>query len=444
MAKPPSILVLGPITPTTVSANQEVLEYDRLEPAVEKQRPYDGERWREFLTTEKNVLEEQRLARNLASTYLLETALESTVAVSAEQRQLWADRFTQQSAELYGAPDRDRAIQLGVAQAETLLEEARAANLDSSLISRFDSARNELGLQGMGEKSDTHPYRAAAEAVRNFFRGEYSEVLDRFGAGEQDAPLDANAMAERMEAGLDVLRTKDVAWNGWKVVRKQGSDKLSVAAANEEALVGQDRADMSVAEFIGTASHELLVHGLRAVNGAKIDPQLAKGLPDYLDAEEGVSGFVEYALTGKVPDKIVDRYVDIAIALGLTTGSPVPRATLTEFVSARHALRQALHPTQEESNFQKSVQAHVNRIYRGSRGDEYVGVFTKDIAYYVGFEKVGQYISKELETGKSTDQVIEFLLLGKFDPTNAEHVTFVKTALAASKNNALEKEQSIL
>ena len=58
--------------------------------------------------------------------------------------------------------------------------------------------------------------------------------------------------------------------------------------------------------------------------------------------------FNEYALTGKIPEKIADRYLDISITLGdFTDGKPVSRAKLTEFNIARAKLRNLMSPEGE-------------------------------------------------------------------------------------------------
>ncbi|HET6746638.1 MAG TPA: hypothetical protein VFH06_00850 [Candidatus Saccharimonadales bacterium] len=44
--------------------------------------------------------------------------------------------------------------------------------------------------------------------------------------------------------------------------------------------------------------------------------------------------------------------------------------------------------------------------------------------------EIGAYITEQLESGASVEALIEFLVLGKFDPTNPTHVQFVQEHVA--------------
>ena len=70
----------------------------------------------------------------------------------------------------------------------------------------------------------------------------------------------------------------------------------------------------------------------------------------------------------------------------------------------------------------KKITPHINRIYRGSEGDDIVGVFTKDIAYLDGLIKIMQYILDRINKGDNINDIMDYLLSGKFDPTNQVHV----------------------
>ena len=82
-----------------------------------------------------------------------------------------------------------------------------------------------------------------------------------------------------------------------------------------------------------------------------------------------------------------------------------------------------------ESDLVKEVYAHVNRIYRGSLGNEHVGVFTKDISYHKGFIEMARYIQAQVEDGKSVSDIMTFLLSGKFDPTNSKHIEYISSVM---------------
>jgi len=146
-------------------------------------------------------------------------------------------------------------------------------------------------------------------------------------------------------------------------------------------------------------------------------------VPGYIDAEEGFACFVEHALSGAAPRKMYDRYLDVALALGTIDGRPHTRQELYKLVYARNTIRwQAAGKIERASNIERESWAHVNRIFRGTLGNDAVGVFTKDIAYYQGYQKMTAFVIDELNAGISPDELWSLLTMGKFDPTDLLHI----------------------
>jgi hypothetical protein len=56
--------------------------------------------------------------------------------------------------------------------------------------------------------------------------------------------------------------------------------------------------------------------------------------------------------------------------------------------------------------------------------EDVVGVFTKDVSYYVGFEKVVTYIHRLLLSGQTIHSIMDYVLDGRFDPEEASHVRY--------------------
>lgn len=273
-----------------------------------------------------------------------------------------------------------------------------------------------------------------ARVLDEYLRVRYAPVFEAIAVDESIDVLSTTDVADVFERGIAVLADQhDTDWATWRVERNDEKSALSVAAGSEKVIVGMKRAAMQPHELIPLFAHEVLVHGLRGLNGAKRDKRLQTGLPGYLDAEEGLGVFVEYALSGDIPEKNIDRYTDIAYALGQIDGVQHTRAELLEraLVRAENRNAKATSPRSHD-DVVKAAYAHVNRIYRGSLGNEYIGVFTKDIAYHKGFLEVGSYIRDQLEAGKLIDDVMTYLLQGKFSPLVKEHVDYL---LAAAKNS---------
>jgi hypothetical protein len=395
----PNVIVLKPITPSVKSVDAETLEYANLLPAVEKHQKYESARMDKFWSAEQDSLEELEAGRQLAMQYLLmgSLALNQTARFS-DSAKVWSERYTQASGELYGFPEPELAKQL------------------------WEEREN-------GEKSGDRILEEAAEKLGNFLNDKYQSVFDALDLESSTDMIDPSGIADKFEAGLSVLAEEhDHAWSEWTVVRDVEKDSLSVNALGRKIIVGMRRVHEEPAKVKALFAHEVLVHGLRGLNGEKISKQLHGGLPGYLDAEEGLGVFTEYAISGEISEKNVDRYVDIAYALGQIDGQKHTRKELFDFVLERATIRNEQKSNKKSSEVLTSeAQTYVNRIYRGSQGNDNIGVFTKDISYHKGFVSMGRYISEQIADGKEIGEIMEFLTLGKFDPTNAQHVSYVES-----------------
>lgn len=390
----PKVLVLGPITPSTDSARSGKLEYTQLEPAVAKHTPHEYARMDKFWKAEDGSLAEHEAAQQLAMQYMLMGSLALTRTSDPET---WSKRYTQSTSEIYGLPEPDLAQALWLDQ------------------------------QSSSEAEIELPFKEAAEKMNVFLNERYASVFASLNIESSTDTISPDGIADRFEAALAVLADEhDADWSEWTVERKDEKDSLSVVAPSKKILVGMRRASVQSQQLKALFSHEVLVHGLRGVNGRKISKKLGTGLPGYLDAEEGLGVFVEYAISGKVSEKNVDRYVDIAYALGQINGKEHTRQELLDYAMQRAIYRNSQSEIKKSmEDIEKEVYAHVNRIYRGSLGNEHVGVYTKDISYHKGFIDMGRYVKDQIDEGKTIEEVFTFLSSGKFDPTNPQHLAYI-------------------
>lgn len=395
----PTIFELKAITPTPQSSRSEQLEYGNLLREVETQRPFETARMRDFWDAEPDSLEERKVAHALARQYMLMGSLALQRAGTAEAKATWSDRYTQATSEIYGTPEASMARKLWDGQ-----EHGEAISMGPEV-------------------------ELVAGQLKDYLERTYASVYEVLERDLPEAPLSAAEIADRFEAALALLASDyDEAWAEWSIDRNEEKDSLSISGAEKTIIVGMHRARMKPENLRGLFSHELLVHALRSVNGWKSSDELGKGLSGYLDLEEGLGTFVEYAINGEVSQKNVDRYVDISYALGQIDGVQHSRAELLEHAMRRANKRnEATGSKTDPEDIEKEVYAHVNRIYRGSLGDEHIGIYTKDMMYLKGFLDIAEYIASEVESGKSIDQVMEYVMLGKFDPTNQAHANYVAT-----------------
>lgn len=415
----PKVLELEPITPSTDSIKADQFSYDDLDLAVigeweiqedgSKQwkdgpasKKYEYPRMDTFWNAEDGSLEERYAARQLAAQYMLMGSLALQQAGTTESKQLWSERYTRATTDLYGVPETDFARRLWIEQQD-------------------------------GDGAE-RLFESAAERVGAYLDEKYAPVYEALNLDNAPEKIEPADIADRFEAALKVLIAEyDPTWEEWTIERNEKKDSLSVVGVEKKIIIGMNRASITPEQLKALFSHEVLVHALRPLNGQKISEELRVGLSGYLDTEEGLGVFVEYALSGTVPEKNVDRYVDIAYALGVIDGRQHTRQELID-----HAMTRARKRNEERGgdktpeSIEKEVYAHINRIYRGSLGNEYIGIYAKDIMYHRGFLEMGKFISQRLEDGETVDKLMEYLLQARFDPTNPQHVSYLNKAKRAA------------
>lgn len=423
----PAIGLLEAISPDPDRPDNEILTYPSLARAIKNKQPIEDVLVRTYYAAEDDPASQLAAALKLAEIELIETAAALQNAQTYERQCELSRQFTTASTNLFGQPDATAATYL----LEQLLTElcvlqtnysVDAEQLDFLLqtyddILRHSSAPHEYHVAFADDEAD----RAAA-AFGGFLKECYPHSLTVFD-GDPAQLIDAAGIVERFETALSQLQAhREDFWKEWRVLVTDDSC-LSVNPQTRRLVVGSHRASVELGELRGLFGHEVLVHALRAGNGQHLSHEFERGLPGYIDAEEGFACFIEHALSGVAPHKMYDRYLDVALALGTIDGRPHTRQELFKLVHARNVVRtQAAGKTERASNIERESWSHVNRIFRGTLGNDVVGVFTKDIAYYEGYQKMTSFVIDELALGTSPDELWSLLTLGKFDPTDTLHM----------------------
>lgn len=423
----PAIGLLEAISPDPDRPDNEILTYPSLARAIKDKKPLEEVLVRTYYAAEDESALQFAAAQKLAEYELIETAAALQNAQAPERQIALSQQFTTASIDLFGRPDATAATFL----LEQLLTELCVLqtnyDVDAQLLDfllqtyddilRHSDAPHEYTVQFNDDQAN-----AAATAFDAFLREKYPYSLSVFD-GDPNQLIDAAGIVERFEQALAQLQThRDEFWQQWRVMITDDSC-LSVNPVTKRLIVGAHRARVELGELRGLFGHEVLVHALRAGNGRYLSHEFERGLPGYIDAEEGFACFVEHALSGAVPRKMYDRYLDVALALGTIDGRPRTRQDLFRLVNARNLIRtQAAGKAERTSAIERESWTHVNRIFRGTLGNDVVGVFTKDIAYYEGYQKMTAFIIEELTAGAVPEELWSLLTLGKFDPTDALHV----------------------
>lgn len=415
-------VILDAITPAHDSIDAESLTYPNLRSVLKSQnlpsflKRSGGELLRKRLKFDRAAAQE-----DLSSTYLLNAAYRLQKARTMPEKLFWSTQFTTSSLALFGRPLSREVSSIAANEMAYFTRTVQEHDIDPDFATPVLDAYRSL----MSERAKPRPrlearYAMVLQKLHDFFTSEYEDCFKCFNTFEPDVLLTPQDLSICFESALSALKSRDAAWEGWKVIHNKGA-KLAVNVHRKRIIVGNRRAPMTIAEARGLLAHEILVHAQRAVQGEKYSPDLTIGLPDYLAAEEGLGVLVESAINGSVPLKVKDRYIDVALALGAWRRRPLLRNEMYVFCYTRAVLRTiGNNEAVDLDQLEKVTWEHVNRIYRGGLGNKYLAVFTKDVAYYQGFIKMANYLQKAAKRGRLTDS-LAYVYSGKFDPTNRNH-----------------------
>ncbi len=419
--------VFKALTPQVDS--DEFYSYTHLQPTVEIHRPYESSRYSQIWQLEEGSFEEFLKAEELALQYFMMTAEKMQAINDENQLEILSNRYTEASIELYGAPKK--------AVAEAILNQLLGelgdlrtySNVDEALVN-FTAEQLPQPFETESQKRSELEHGAHIELLGKAVEDKYDDLFERIGFTEYDPDkiYQINEIVAVFEQCLEALKLSDEAWNEWEVIKDEDSAILSVNSPKKQIVVGMLRSPIAAQELKGLFAHEVLVHATRSVNGGKHDELLGSGLPDGAKAEEGTGVFIEYVVSGILPQKIIDRYLDIALAMGTIDGKKRTRAEIYTISMARSIVREQSGSSKAVNieAIHKKVTTQVNRIFRGSRGDNHVAVFTKDIIYYQGFIEISQWVQDQIKAGVDPGDILDYLQAGKFDPTNEKHVAYFK------------------
>ena len=354
----------------------------------------------------------------LSDEYLLICALKLQQASSDHERHAWSIRYTLASVHSFGRPQNSEVARLAIQELKRFQTEVIQSNYDQSKITTLLDHYSQIANFSGQVKSD-RDCKPTLKLVNKYLKKNFPGVWSVFD-GQDDKVLEFAEIKQNFESALATI-----GWKDW-IVADNATAHMSVSPASKTIYIGRQIPPLALLRVKALFAHEVLTHAQRAENGAKISPELATGLQGYRTSEEGLGVVLEAAIEGKMPHRVVDRYIDIALALGSPSKPGITRFEMFELCITRMMLRLGPDAERADRSIMRNIAwQHVNRIYRGSLGNEFVGVFTRDIAYYQGFMSMIGYL-QEHQPGEF-DQALSFTLSGKFDPTNDKHCRFVES-----------------
>ncbi len=435
MPRKSKIDLLNAINPSNAGLGASVLMYDRINPAFQEYKYARRQIYSNFLKTMPDSIEEDEAVNDIEDAELLRS---SYMAIHSHRndRNKWAERFTQISRKLYGEPDPSLATSLLTEElrfAKSLINDQYVSQKAVKLLIDTFSPIVETGLKNYGYYSAPIISDHATYAIRHygsFVQRRYRPIFDLVDLSNK-ASFSTRDLFVLFDSALNWMKQNDDPdWCKWKVVISNGTS-VYVVVRKKQINIGSRRGRVTIQEAKGLLAHELLVHAMRGKNGYKTgNRMLAIGLPGYLHSEEGLGVLHEMAVNNNLPDKARDRYLDIALALGTIDGVERPRSQLFRLTYARHLTRaQALnHDPQVINDIKPRVWAHIDRIYRGGKGfgrASQQAVFTKDIIYFDGFIAMSDYIVRRIYKGDLPEVIFNYLSSAKFDPNNPRHTRLI-------------------
>ena len=306
---------------------------------------------------------------------------------SIEERQKWADYFTQQSIKIYGASDPE-------------------------VVNRIEN----------GESAEIiKEYEPIFADVKNWLENKYKGVFEALETEGRTDKLSPNEVYDFFEAGLEALKIEDARFEDWKVEMKPEASILSCEANKKAIMIGENRAKMDPRKLKGLFAHEVLRHAMTAENGKDLGVEAS--LPHYINTEEGFAKIYELSMSGEFPQLTMDNYSDIGWCLGQIDGVKHTRQELIERKLQRKQ-------NQGQKITEKTIKVAENsaaRIFRGTPGSEEVsGIFTKDISYFEGLIPGLKYIKNRLSVGDNIDEIMAFASAAKFNLYDEEHQKIIK------------------
>lgn len=208
----------------------------------------------------------------------------------------------------------------------------------------------------------------------------------------------------------------------WKVVVHDAKTNITVDQGSRLLKVPKDRT-LGRGQLAGLVLHEVGTHIARRENAERGKLALLQtGLANYTKGEEGVAIMREQLMTEAQDFTGEDRYLAAGLALGLD-GIPRNFGMVYELMRLYfrvHTLERDLGANDLESRALDEAWRICMRLFRGTDFVTPGVCFTKDILYREGNIAIWKLLEKNISA-------MDYFDVGKYDPTNRDHVTLLKS-----------------
>jgi hypothetical protein len=423
----PSVRYIAPTNPENRGESADVLLYPVIGKKVVEYAKTNGLRQDRFFENETDELDDQAYARQLAFEYYLNSC-NSLINSSPDSRDLWADRVTTSSAELFGFPEMTSLTTLVSADLDDFEAMQHNPDVDQDaldlVLSTYGAALPEGTTRQEGAERLTDDEKNGIKLMKTVLQNRYGDALS-IAEKTGQTKFTADDLADIFEQTYKALAATDETWNRWENVRD--GTNMQVNGKDRNTRIPKQRKLATLVEVNNSVGHELYGHAMRANNAYKTnDERLRKGYPGYLTIDEGIAVTFAAATSGLIKDEVYDHYVDVGLTGGLLGDRPMKRGEMYKLDIARRTVRaQAEGKTIDPEEIRQSTSLYVDRLFRGSPGNDVgvkQGIYTGDSMYFIGLKKITNFINQACRSGKTPDQVYDYIMQGRFDPTDEVQV----------------------
>lgn len=281
--------------------------------------------------------------------------------------------------------------------------------------------------------------------VKNYFTKVGEEL-----SSDNHEGFSPRQVAQLFREAVEILGLGDI-----EVVEDENARLLSWSSKRSAVIVGLKRANVkNVDELMGLFTHEVFWHGGRSANGRSASSEsLSAGLftlaeegenPDYLTFEEGAATTLQALVADTVTNQDIEyqgRY--LCILLAARGWTPRQVFEVTKRVRLIREIEQNGLTLADASKIATEASvSQVVRTFRGTPVDKLLKTtsgetlhYSKDLAYTSGQVRARNFFNGYFSEHKSDEDrraLMEYLLLGKFDPTNSRHRKFVTAVTGSS------------
>lgn len=293
---------------------------------------------------------------------------------------------------------------------------------------------DELAGMVQEKRGDSHIVSLPDEVFNQYqhaYKVIFGEWLNKI-VPEKKGLYSAADMAEVYSIALEDMKLDQL---GWHVVIDEEATSMRVSMEDMIITMPSNRKALSHEEFAPKIVHEI-GHITRGLNGSYISRSAEHGLPEYLDAEEGLMSYGEEFISGKRKGNIT--YIERYLGTGMMTGvDGVKKDFKQVFATMWHArvllenadiIKNGHDLTSENiANAKENSLMNAQRLFRGGDGKTPGVGWTKDKAYYEGVAKLTDFLV-DFANKKGVEN-IHWLFTAKFDPTNSLHNQYLQLPL---------------